>query len=166
MEKMFKPKKCKMCGKEFVPNCGVQVYCSYECKLKRSNAEKRKTYQSMDSAAKKKLLEKNAKYHAEWQKKQTRIPVYGYCKYCGKKFDKKGNKQYCCEEHKAEYWKSRDSDNHKSRYIPVAPHETVCKACGKTFLGKWGAKYCTDCCPDRYYANRTVNLKGAFDVSL
>lgn len=140
MEKMFKPKKCKMCGKEFVPNCGVQVYCSYDCKRESKNAWFRTYYE------------------------QHHCPVYGYCKFCGKKFEKKGNKTFCCPEHREEYWKNRDNQNHKRRYIPVEPHETVCKACGKTFLGKWGAKYCTDCCPDRYYANRTVNLEGAFDV--
>lgn len=29
---MLKNKFCKYCGKEFSPNCNVQVYCSYECK--------------------------------------------------------------------------------------------------------------------------------------
>lgn len=163
MEKMFKPRKCKMCGKEFTPNSGVQVYCSYECKRKKTNSVKREAYRAMSADEKSTLLKANAERHSAWQKKQTRIPVYAYCKYCGAKFEKKGNKTFCCPEHLNEYWKNRDNQNHKSRYIPVSPHEIVCKACGKTFIGKWGVKYCTDCCPKRAYENRIVNFEGAFD---
>lgn len=62
MIKKLKPKKCKSCGMEFIPQNSLQKVCSTKCAidLARQNAQK-----ARDKAEKKKLNERKAKLREE-----------------------------------------------------------------------------------------------------
>ena len=40
--KMKEVRKCKYCGKEFVPRSGMQKYCCEECQTKAKEARKKR----------------------------------------------------------------------------------------------------------------------------
>ncbi|OOF68306.1 recombination protein NinG [Rodentibacter caecimuris] len=70
--KSLKPKKCKVCGKEFTPHNSLQKVCSPKCaiELARNNAQK-----AREKAEKQKLKERKVKLksRSEWLKEAQSI---------------------------------------------------------------------------------------------
>lgn len=58
----LKPKKCVKCGKEFIPNCSIQKFCSHSCCASYNN--KRRSNETLE-----KLRNSLKKYHRENPKK-------------------------------------------------------------------------------------------------
>lgn len=94
----IKPKKCKMCGKVFIPETYRHRMCSYEC---RAIAHKI----AMDKMYKKQLEKKRAEAKAQLKPKE--------CPTCGKEFIPRNGRQVCCD---AVCQKIRNNQSIKSWY--------------------------------------------------
>ena len=68
-----------------------------------------------------------------------------YCRYCGKRIPKKGNRVYYCSEWCSRSWHYEAQD--ELHYIPGVKQEK-CIVCGKDLLTRQ-LKYCSKAC----YAN-------------
>lgn len=78
----IKPKKCKMCGKVFIPETYRHRMCSYEC---RAMAHKI----AVDRTNKKTLERRKAEARAQLKPKE--------CPTCGKEFMPRNGRQVCCD---------------------------------------------------------------------
>lgn len=119
MTSAYEKKNCLLCGNEFTPRNGAQVYCSKTCR---------------------KLARK--------QRDGAKVPPYRICKHCGAKFEPTSNVQlYCCEACRIEDELERRKQMRAEARKHMAAAPKVCAVCGKEFIPKnRNQRFCSDEC--------------------
>ena len=99
-------RKCKYCGKEFIPRRNNNIYCSFECKTKAGH----EAYYKNNTE---KCKESSRVYRAAHKEKKIAV-----CVICGKTFEsKKVTALYCSEHCRTEARKRRDMGENKEKVL-------------------------------------------------
>lgn len=76
MESRYKPRKCEICGREYIPNSSTQKSCSEECRKELQKRTRSKYWQKNKTELYKRKLEYNRKnrervnrWHRIWKRK-------------------------------------------------------------------------------------------------
>jgi len=71
LKPVLKPKKCRHCKKQFIPNTGWQIYCSVYCRYTTQN----RRYAALIRKAKLAELKRMKRYLAEPQEPEQEQPA-------------------------------------------------------------------------------------------
>jgi len=139
--------KCKVCDKEFQKKRRNQVYCSTECRIKYSNAERDR----LKDAAKAAKKEKQAICPLCDLPFTRRDASQKFCQRCEDAF---GDRK--CEEMLQEKHKKNKEQNEKE----IAEKKKVCPRCGKIFeAADKNMFYCEKCTARALGAKKIEPLK-------
>ena len=131
MKASYETRKCRECGRPFLPNHVAQAYCSDRCRCTAHNRNR-----------------------AEAMRKQrgslpVGTPVTATCKRCGAEFTypHRARARAYCDECMNEQGKMKRGPKPAAVY---PPERRICLFCGRKFTTTRRADFCARCANDRF----------------